>query len=367
MKQISAKQNICVFITFLISSIPMISGYTQARQDIWLSYIIAFLAIVPLTLLYVRMCSLYPEKNLFEIFGETCGRKIGVVLSALYILYLLNIAGVSLRISSEFIHVISLTETPQWVLLLSFFILCAYGAYKGYEGIARFSAFILPITLLMLVGFLIFSSSLYDWSNIEPIYTENFPEILNSSWTVFVYPFGELLASYFLFSEMKLKKGKGYLPYLVILSVSFLTLILMVVNNILVLGAPSMTRLYFPTYMANSIINLGDFSGTETLSSTIFFIANIIKCIICLIAAQKGIYYIFPKLQKTNPAVVTIFSAACCLFANFFVKNTVQLFDFFYLYRWYALFFQLFPILIWIIAEIKGKKSSINRRSAGNN
>ena len=131
MKQISAKQNICVFITFLISSIPMISGYTQAKQDIWLSYIIAFIAFVPLTLLYVRMCSLYPGKNLFEIFGETCGRKIGVVLSALYILYLLHIAGVSLRISSEFIHVISLTQTPQWVLLLSFFVLCAYGAYKG--------------------------------------------------------------------------------------------------------------------------------------------------------------------------------------------------------------------------------------------
>lgn len=365
MQTISKKQTACVFITFLISSIPMISGYNQAKQDIWISYLLAFAAILPLVLLYVRMCSLFPGKNLFEIFGEVFGRIPGVVLSFIYILYILNIAGLSLRVSSEFIRVISLTETPEWITLIFFFFLCAYGAWKGYEGVGRFSALFLPLMLLLLVCFFLFSVNMYDWTNIEPVRAESLPQIADSSMTIFVYPFGELLVSFFFFSDMKQKKGKGYLPYAILLSVSAVTLVMTVLNNILILGAPSMTKLYYPTYMANSMINLGVISGIEIISSAIFFMANIVKCIVCLLAAAKGVYYIVPNAKKANPSVLTFFCAVCCLFGGLVFKSTMQLFDFFYLYRLYGAVLQLFPLTVWVGAEIKSKIAKNNRLNPG--
>lgn len=367
MKQVSAKQNVCIFITFLISSIPMISGYNNAKQDIWLSYLLAFAAAIPLMLICVRICSLFPEKNLFEILGEVFGKKAGMIITGLYILYILSTAGISLRISSEFIHVISLSETPQWITLAFFFVLCAYGARKDYEGVARFSAFILPIILLMLVGFILLSINMYDVNNFEPIDRENFTGIADTAWTAFAYPFGELVISYVFFSDMKLKKGKGYLAYIILISVAFLSILAMIFNNILVLGAPSMTRLYFPTHMAHSIINLGAFSGTETLSSSIFFIASIVKCIVCIIAAARGLYFIAPKTKKASSAVVTLFCAVCCIFALLIFRNTMQMFNFFYYSRYYSILFQLFPIILWLGAEIKAKKAGISNKQTGIN
>ena len=294
--------------------------------------------------------------------GEMFGKYIGGGLCILYILYALNIASLTFRNNTEYIKVISLFSTPQAVILLCIFLLCAYIVYKGIVNIGKFSALFMPFMVFLLLLFVVLSFPLYELTNIEPVFIEDISKITQSSFHIFCFPYGELILTLSFYQRIRKKdKKSGYKIYMTGLIVSGITLILIILNNLFVLGAPAIQKLYFPTYTAISVRNLSFVSNLEIFSTVIFFIAGIIKGSICVYAAVCGFKNLFlknkSKTKLTLPTVIVLFSLAACIGSIFIVGSTMEMFEFLNIYIWYAPFFQLFPVIMWIIAEIKNKKA----------
>ncbi len=359
--RITKKQALCMLVIFIISNIPVLTGYTAAERNLWLAYIIAFIAALPLYLIYSRLTTIYPEKSLYEIFGELFGRIPGKIISGVYILYCLNIAAMSIRNVSEFVNIVSLDKTPQIFILLCCMIVCFYVATRGIRTMTKFAILFLPVFVIVVFVMHIMSLNIYNYSNIEPIVIDDVPDVLKSGWVCFTFPMAESVVFLSINSFVKTDKGEGKKIYLWGLVISVIIIVSVVLNNILVLGIPTMIKLYYPTYTAISLIDFGVVRRLEIISSALFFISGLLKGSFSLYLAYIGYKNIFDKPKEKKPrGYLWIFLGGAVLIsvaAYFLYPSIVELIDFLYAYSIYALPLQLFPIVLWIIAEIKYKKN----------
>lgn len=359
--KITKKQAACLLIIFIVSNTPVLTGYTAAERNLWISYVVAFLAAVPLYLIYSRLTTLYPEMTLYEILDSVFGKIAGKIISAVYVLYCINIAAMSIRNVSEFVNIVSLDKTPQLFILFFCIIVCFYIATTGIKTIARFAILFLPIMAILIFSFNFLSLNIYNYSNLEPVFIDDVPGILKSSAVCFTFPVAESVVFISAVSYVKTEKGDGKKIYIPALIISAVLIISVVLNNILILGIPTMMKLYYPTYTAASLIELGFIRRLEIVSSAMFFLTGILKGSLALYLAYVGYKNIFniSKVKRPKLYVLILFlmAVAVTAVAYFIYPSIVNLIDFLQVYSLYAAVLQLFPIVIWIIAEIKNKKN----------
>ena len=90
------------------------------------------------------------------------------------------------------------------------------------------------------------------------------------------------------------KTDSPYKVYLGAMLLGALVLLVVVVRNTEILGAPMMGAEYFPSYVAARVIDVGDFlSRIEITIAMNFILAGIVKISMCLIAAAKGAARLF--------------------------------------------------------------------------
>ena len=109
---ISERQGIILIILFIIGSTIITGIGGQAKQDTWISVIIAILWSVILLLMFSRILSLYPGKDLFDILQVVMGKFMGKLLSILMIWFAFHIGTLVMRNLSEFTNTLTLPDTP---------------------------------------------------------------------------------------------------------------------------------------------------------------------------------------------------------------------------------------------------------------
>ena len=143
-----------------------------------------------------------------------------------------------------------------------------------------------------------------------------------------------------------------------------LILLVIILRNILILGAPMVSASYFPSYTTARILHISDFltrvEGTITMN---FLLSGIVKITLCLIVAAKGIAKLFAikdyKIMMM-PASMLV-TALCAIVYN----SAMEMFGFIKYYQIYAIPFQiLIPVLVWVTAEIRQKMQAKKRAAA---
>jgi len=211
------------------------------------------------------------------------------------------------------------------------------------------------------------SFNIYDFANLEPIVINDFADIVKSGSVCFSFPLAESIIFISAVSYVKLKKGESKKIYLSGLIISVIIIITVVLNNIMVLGVPTMTKLYYPTYTAASLIDIGVIRRLEIISSSLFFTSGILKGGLALFLSYLGYKSIFgikkEKKPKFYPVVILILAVIVTFAAYFLYPNVTELIDFTKLYSKFSLPLQLFPLVIWIVAEVKNReKNSVKDR-----
>lgn len=84
-ENISERQGIILITLFIIGSTFLIGSGGAAKQDAWIAVIIAILCSIILLLMYSRILSLYPGKDLFDILQIVMGKFTGKIISTLMI------------------------------------------------------------------------------------------------------------------------------------------------------------------------------------------------------------------------------------------------------------------------------------------
>lgn len=356
----SPRQIVSMMILFIFGSSLVLGSGTEAKQDAGAAIILAMLMAIILFLIYSRILNRFPSKDFFEILDIIYGKYIGWVLTVVFSWYFFHLGALVFRNFSEFIKVVSIPETPHYPILLVMGLLCAWMIKDGVEIMGRFALLTLPIVILNILVLLVFSLPLIKIDFVRPLFYNGFKPIFIGAFSTLTFPFAETVAFLFFLNKEKNKDGSCSKMFVVSILIAGSCMFVVTVRNILVLGIENISKLYFVSYSAISLINIGNFlQRVEVLVSVNFLFAGFIKTSVCIFVACKGVSKLFRiKEYKTiaAPVVLLMLHLACFVYGS-----TMEMFQWAReIYKYYASLFQIIiPILTLVIVEIRfliGKK-----------
>lgn len=362
---ITKKQFIAVITTFLLGSSLVLGVGGSAGKDAWIAVACAMLYAVPVYLIYGRIVSLFPEEGLFEIITIIFGKILGKMIIFLFAGYSFYIGTLVVRNFTEFINVVTLHDTPQYIIAFFMIILSIWAAKSGIEVIGRWSAVIFPIILSAIIFITLLFIPFVDLNNIRPILYKGLEPVLDSAFSVFTFPFAEVVLVLFLFGSLK-KGGSPYKVFFWSLLIGGSSILIVVMRSFLVLGEANTSILYFASYTSIRIINIGEFlERIEVLAAVVFMLGGFVKVSICLLVACKGTAKVlsFPQYRQ----VVAPVGLVMMLFSIIIHPNIADMLVWTEkIYPYFALPFEvIFPVIIWIGAEIKARRAGSNKNPKG--
>lgn len=352
---ITDKEAICLLMIFLFGSSFILGIGAEANGDAWISGIVGLLMALPVILIYARILSLFPEKEIFDIFNIVFGKIIGKAFAILYIWYAFHLGALVIRNFGEFINTVAMPETPMFVSALCLVFVIIAGVRSGIEVLARTSAYLFPVILFIIIAVQLLGISLWDFSNIKPLFYSGWALILKGGTSTFAFPFAESVIFIGIFSSLKTKKSLSKV-FIVGTTIAGILIIMITLRNILTLGGIQ-TKLYFPAHVATSRIIIGDFIQRIELSAALIFVVGaFVKASICLLVASKGVAHLFHLADYRS---IVIQMGLIMLFFSLTLYNSIMEMASwaFQVYFYYAFPFQvIFPIIILIAAELKMRR-----------
>ena len=355
---ISERQGIVLVILFLIGSSGIVGMSGQARQDSWISIIIAVAGSSVILFMYSKILSRYPGKDLFDILQIVFGKYIGKSLSIIMIWYAFHLGTLVIRNLSDFTNTEVFPDTPVVVLIIFFIILCIYGVKLGIEVLGRWSELFTIIVIITILFLTILSVSQMDINRIKPILDSGLTLILKGAFSDFSFPFGETVVFTMVFSNIH--KGGSYTKVFIVgLLIGGLVLLIVNFRNILVLGAEEISKAYFPSFTVMKLIHAGElFQRLEMFVAIVFIVCVFIKLNMCILAVCKGIAKVFGF--DDYRFIVTPIALLMFEFSLFIYKSIMEMTE------WtskagsyYFLPFEvIIPIITFIGVEVKAKKKS---------
>lgn len=357
---ISERQAIILIILFIIGSSFLLGSGGAAKQDAWIAVIIAVLWGIILLLMFSRILSLFPGKDLFDILEILMGKFLGKILSILMIWFAFHDGSLVLRNLSAFTNILVFDNTPVAVPMIFFSILLIWCLKSGFEVFGRWSEFFIWVIIITFLTISLLSIPQMDISRLKPILGNGIVPILKGAFGSFSFPFGETVVFMMVFSNIA--KVKNYKKTFIIgLLIGGGLIILAVLRNILLLGSGTISRTYFPSTMAVSLIQLGELlERLEMLVAIIFLVCAFVKVCICVFAVCNGISKVFGLNDYkfiATPVILLMLN-----FSFIVYKSTMEMaFWAFNIWPYYAFPFEVvIPLIVFIMAEIKSRSSVTN-------
>lgn len=357
-------QSASIVILFIIGSSLFMGVSGQSGNSSWIALILAVLLAIPLMLIYARLHTLFPGKNLYDMLISVFGGVIGRVFSCLYIWYSLHLGSLVLRNFGEFSKTVALTSTPMLAPMLIIGLLCIWVVNAGMEVLGRSAKFLTMFTFAVIIVVQLLSIPKYDYEHLRPLLDSGWGPVFADVAGSFTFPFAEIVVFLGAFNVLP-RKGSAVRVMVGGLVIAGVIIIGVSVRNLLVLGPEILSSLYFPSFVAVSRINVGDFLTRIEGSAAIIFVTSLfVKVSLCLYVTSQGIARVF-KLESYRSVVLQM-GLIMVYMSGFIYKDITQMQYFAYhIYKLYALPFELFiPLLLWITAEIMAQRADTGEESA---
>ena len=335
---------------FSFGSSVILGISTKANQDVWISILLAAVLAIPVLLIYARIISLFPEKNLYAISEILFGKIIGKIVSVLMMWYSIHLAALVLRNFAEFIQVFDMPETPQLAIMILITVSTTYLARSGMRAIGKWS--VVAVCFVCFVVLFTFGTSIHQMnaSNLLPLIESSPAQIAKESFAILAFPYAESVIFLCLADSFQ-KQDSPYKMFFYSLGLIVVVFLLVFMRNLMLLGRAMMELSYYPSYIAVRVIGIGDFfARIESSISSNFILAGIVKISACLLAAGKGIAQVFGV--KTHRTLILPMGMCTLALCAILFKSTMEMFAFIDYYLYYAAPFQIIiPLIIWIGAE----------------
>lgn len=366
-EKITGRQAVSLLFLFELGSSILTGSSDDVGQDSWAAILIGMALTVPLVLLFARMGALAPGRDFFDMSELAFGKVGGGIVALAFSLYSLHLGAMVVRNFTEYVSVLSLSETPQMVVAACMGLLAWFAVRRGIAVPARNASFIAPLAGAVVVLLLVLTTSYMDFDNLRPALVSDPKLLLQKGFSSFVFPFAEsvLFLSVFCYIEKEQAPLKKY--YFMGTLLPGLLLMAIVVDNIAVLGVQITQDMYFPAYETVSIVQLGNFlSRIEVLVSGNFMIFGLVKFTVCVYVAARGFMHL---PGKKNWKLVTALTAAGGTAASgLLYRNTMEMFSFLYVYDQYAPYFEVaLPLAVYLTLRCRGvgaKKQELPADSA---
>lgn len=354
-EKITSSQAIAILVLFMFGSSVIFGVSTEAKQDSWITLILAMFFSLPIVFIYARIIKLYPGLGLYEIIDKLFGKVIGNIITILMIWYAIHLCSMILRNFSEYIKITTLLKTPEILVIIILLLVAIYIGKSGPTIFGGWVLVVLPIVILMLLMTIILSLGIIDVKNLMPIMATDLKGLSLATYKIFSFPLAETVLFLPLACFLK-KEDSPYKIYTFSIIFGGIILLFVMLRNLTVLGSTLSLATYFPSFSATRIIEIGNFlTRIEGIVTINFLFAGITKITVCLIAASLGIAKL---LSVTNYKKVLLPTGLLTLTLSLILyTNILEMMDFIKVYYIYALPFQIIiPLIIWITAEIKLRK-----------
>ena len=354
-ESISERQGIILIILFIIGTSFINGSGGEAKQDAWISVIIAMTWSIILLLMFSRILSLYPGKDLFDILQIVMGKFVGKIISILMIWFAFHIGTLIMRNLSDFTNTIVFTDTPVVVPMLFFAILVIWGIKEGIEVLGRWSEFFIWIIFLIFAFLSLFTISIMDINRIKPILNNGFTPVLKGAFSTFNYPFGETVIFLMVFSNIS--KVKNYKKtFMVGLAIGGGMIFLGTLVNILILGSDTISKVYYASPLAVGRIQIGTIlERLEAIIFLEFLVCIFVKASICSFAVCNGISKVFGFGDYRF--IATPVTLLMLNFSFFIFKSTMEITSWNMIAApYYSFVFEvIIPFIVFILVEIRNR------------
>lgn len=362
---ISDKQAVSMIVLFISGSTLMFDAGQSAGEDIWLAIILAFIITLIVSLVYGKILTLFPGKNIFQICIMIFGKRIGSIFCFLYIFFGIYLASLVLFDYTEFMTIIGLNDTPKMVSMISFMFLVMWVMKEGIPTLGKWCEFFIVVLFILIFVTIPLFIPHIDFNNVRPFLYKGWVPIARATLDTFTFPFAEVVLFMGIFGDFKVEKST-YRIYRGALAIGVILVFVSSVTHMLVLGTDEMTRLYFPPYTAYQLIDIADFlTRIEIVVAAGFLFGGFVKITICLIVSCKGICEMLSinnyKIIVTPICILTIIIA----FTSF--NSVMELFEFSrFIWKPWAVFYQaIMPLFVLVGAEFKARKGNRKKRCNG--
>jgi spore germination protein KB len=247
-------------------------------------------------------------------------------------------------------------DTPQLPVLIIMALTVYMLARNGAKALGKWSLATIPLVLGIVVLTVLFSYNIFEPKNFLPVLEHPIGKIFSEAYKPFSFPFAETVV-FLGIADFVRPSDNPCKIYLGSLLFGALVLLVVMARNLMILGSAVVAVEYFPSFVAVSIINLGDFlSRIESSISVNFMLAGITKITLCLIVASRGIASLFGIHDWRKLVAPTGLLAV--MLAQILYKSTMEMFSFINYYAFYAIPFELaLPILLWVVSERRARRS----------
>ncbi|CAM4329685.1 GerAB/ArcD/ProY family transporter [Paenibacillus tarimensis] len=352
MERLSKHQVLLIGVMYSFAStninVQAQSAY-HVKQHLWLAQIIPAVLILLVLWLLSHVMKEYPDNNLFQIF-KIKFPKLGRLLIVCYILFFFYIMFRDIRMTSDFINTALLPRTPLILIgsLMAYTVVLI--ARDGIVPLARMTE-LFGFSMLTIVFLLplLFVGDL-QWINLLPITEVNWEDLFTGTWYLISYT-GEIIGIFFLATYRSFQFRTAALA----LGVALYQLLNIALLTLLVLGAPILGRVVYPSFELVRHIHLTDFLDRMDLPMVgIYMPSLIIKIGYSLVIVCMGLKELSPKISGRMMTAPVGFLAFA--FSFWFYESLIQMLNFNRTWTTIALLFEvLIPLLVFPFFVFKRK------------
>jgi spore germination protein KB len=283
---------------------------SYAKQDAWICALIGVPLGMALILMFLKLCNLYPEKNLIQIARSILGFWPGTLVSGFYLFFFVIGASTHTREVGDFLTSQIFQYTPIRVIILMFVITVGWGLYNGLETMGRSSELLMPILIVFILVLAFCLLPQVDPSNLKPITDTGVVPILQGILVSIIYPVGELVPIMMII-PYTLQQAHRTRDALMAAGLGNLLLAILVTISLLVLGAFLTQHNIYASFILSQKINIGGFfERIEAIMASSWLISTYVKAMVYMYAFIVGCAELF-KLKQYRililPASLLIF------------------------------------------------------------
>ncbi|KRE86396.1 hypothetical protein ASG89_10295 [Paenibacillus sp. Soil766] len=349
-----------IIMTILLTIAP---AAQIAKQDAWISIIIATLAGMFIAYICGKLSMLFPGLTVVEFNRLLLGKWLGGLISALFILVWLVILTVILRQFSLFITGTIMPKTPLYVIQIPMLLVVLYPTLHGVGVLARICEITGPIILLCVLGPMFLGINQMNWDRLLPIYSDNDMMILMKGALPTAAFLGDCIMIMMLIAFVS--KRKNTIRYAIsgVMLSGLLTVLSMIVS-ILMFGPYVAAGYPYPMLMIVRSISIGGIiENLDAIVVTIWIMSIFTKLGLYLFVASYGTTQL---LGISNWKIVTWITALVVMLLTFIPVNYEEITIIFPLKIAVPYIFPIFmvvlPVLLLMLALLRHRKLKLTPR-----
>ena len=365
LKLIEYNSMIWFLLRAAIVGIILSTVISLSKQDAWISGLLAIVfGIIPVYL-FIKLKKIDSKANIIKLNMEHLG-LFGKFLNFLMMLTVLGFIFIIFWNLVNFISTEFLYKTPPLYVAIWFMLPIVYAGFKDFNTVSKISLISLYFVILTIILILVGLSKEIDISNLMPIFNNEIPNILKSTFLIFVYNVLPIFVLLIIPEDMIEKdSSKTTVIFYFLALLSFVNILVIVLSGFSV----DLASIYdFAEFHIFKRFALGNFlDKIESFLSIEWVLGMIISIIVCTHYLKKS----FMQMTNTNKKLGNIMVALICfllvLAVTYLFRTPNEMRNYVVNIFSYVMFIGLFlvPFISYTFIKIKKRshKSLINQNA----